>query len=106
MSTIYNPSNLPVNDNLNRFAFVADVKEQMFIRKGKMIAFYGELTFSAMGTGVVDMLAQYAFNAPKYIHHFVVAQGGGQLILGDNGNDIACYDLDNANMTIRAKNLL
>lgn len=106
MSTIHNPSTLPQNDNLNRFAFVVDVKEPVFIRKGKMIAFYGEIKFEAMGSGIVDMLAQHAFNAPKYIHNFVVAQGGGQLILGDNGNDIACYDLDNANMTIRAKNLL
>ncbi len=104
--TIYNPATLPRNDNLNRFAFVADVSEQMFIRKGKMIAFYGNLSFEAMGSGVVDMLARHAFNAPKYIHNFVVAQGQGQLILGDNGNDIACYDLDAANMTIRAKNLL
>jgi hypothetical protein len=104
--TIYNPANLPKNDNLNRFAFVVDVSEQIFIRKGKMIAFYGNLSFEAMGSSIVDMLARHAFNAPKYIHNFVVAQGQGQLILGDNGNDIACYDLDAANMTIRAKNLL
>lgn len=104
--TIYNPANLPKNDNLNRFAFVVDVTEQIFIRKGKMIAFYGNLSFEAMGSSVVDMLARHAFNAPKYIHNFVVAQGQGQLILGDNGNDLACYDLDAANMTIRAKNLL
>lgn len=104
--TIYNPANLPKNDNLNRFAFVVDVTEQIFIRKGKMIAFYGNLSFEAMGSSVVDMLARHAFNAPKYIHNFVVAQGQGQLILGDNGNDLACYDLDAANMTIRANNLL
>lgn len=104
--TIYNPATLPKNDNLNRFAFVVDVTEQIFIRKGKMIAFYGNLSFEAMGSSVVDMLARHAFNAPKYIHNFVVAQGQGQLILGDNGNDLACYDLDAANMTIRAKNLL
>src|SRR5687767_4542613 len=104
--TIYNPDTLPKNDNLNRFAFVIDVKDQMFIRKGKMIAFYGGMTFEAMGSSIVDMLARHAFNAPKYIHNFVVVQGQGQLIIGDNGNDIACYDLDAANMTIRAKNLL
>ncbi|NHZ37013.1 AIM24 family protein [Massilia rubra] len=104
--TIYNPANLPRNDNLNRFAFVVDVTDQIFIRKGKMIAFYGNLSFEAMGSSVVEMLARRAFNAPKYIHNFVVAQGQGQLILGDNGNDLACYDLDAANMTIRAKNLL
>ncbi|MEC5159244.1 MULTISPECIES: AIM24 family protein [unclassified Janthinobacterium] len=104
--TIYNPDTLPKNDNLNRFAFVVDVKEQMFIRKGKMIAFYGNLSFEAMGNSVLDILVRHAFNAPKYIHDFVVAQGQGQLLLGDNGNDLACYDLDKANMTIRAKNLL
>ncbi|NHZ64750.1 AIM24 family protein [Massilia genomosp. 1] len=104
--TTYNPATLPRNDNLNRFAFVVDVSDQIFIRKGKMIAFYGNLSFEAMGSSVVEMLARRAFNAPKYIHNFVVAQGQGQLILGDNGNDLACYDLDAANMTIRAKNLL
>lgn len=104
--TIYNPTTLPKNDNLNRFSFVIDVQDQMFIRKGKMIAFYGDLRFEAMGSSILDMIVRNAFNAPKYIHHFVVVQGGGQLILGDNGNDLACYDLDDANMTIRAKNLL
>ena len=104
--TIYTPDTLPKNDNLNRFSYVIDVADQMFIRKGKMIAFYGGLTFEAMGTSVVDMLVRHAFNAPKYIHDFVVVQGKGQLILGDNGNDLACYDLDAANMTVRAKNLL
>lgn len=104
--TIYNPDTLPKNDNLNRFAFVIDVNDQMFIRKGKMIAFYGGLQFEAMGSSILEMVVRHAFNAPKYIHHFVVVQGKGQLILGDNGNDLACYDLDTANMTIRVKNLL
>lgn len=104
--TVHNPATLPKNDNLNRFSYVIDVKEQIFIRKGKMIAFYGELRFEAMGSSVLDLIVRTAFNAPKYVHHFVVAHGSGQLILGDNGNDLACYDLDNANMTIRAQNLL
>ena len=47
--TIYNPATLPQNDNLNRFAFVINVEEQIFIRKGKMIAFYGAQRFEAMG---------------------------------------------------------
>ena len=71
-----------------------------------MIAFYGALRFEAMGNSLLDILVKHAFNAPKYIHHFVVAQGQGQLILGDNGFDIACYDLDDANMTLRVQNLL
>jgi uncharacterized protein (AIM24 family) len=104
--TIYTPDTLPKNDNLNRFSFVIDVNDHMFIRKGKMIAFYGGLQFEAMGSSIIDMLVRHAFNAPKYIHDFVVVQGKGQLILGDNGNDLACYDLDDANLTVRAKNLL
>lgn len=102
----YNPINLPKNDNLSRFAFVVDVHEEIFIRKGKMIAFYGELKFESMGSSLLDILIKNTFNAPAYIHHFVVAKGHGQLILGDNGNDIGCYDLDNANMTVKAGNLL
>ncbi|MES2935746.1 MAG: AIM24 family protein [Pseudomonadota bacterium] len=104
--TIYNPSNLPKNDNLNRFAFVVDVAQEIFIRKGKMIAFYGQLQFESMGSSLIDILIKESFNAPLYINNFVIAKGQGQLILGDNGNDIACYDLDNANMTIKASHLL
>ena len=104
--TTYNPDNLPKNDNLNRFAFVVGVEEEIFIRKGKMIAFYGQLQFESLGSSVLDILIKQTFNAPLYINNFVVAKGQGQLILGDNGNDIACYDLDDANMTIKASHLL
>lgn len=104
--TLYNPASLPKNDNLNRFAFAIDVQENLFIRKGKMIAYYGALRFEAMGRSLLDIVVQHAFNAPKYIHDFVVVDGQGQLILGDQGFDIACYDLDQANMTLRVENLL
>jgi uncharacterized protein (AIM24 family) len=104
--TSYNPNTLPKNDNLNRFAFVVDVEEEIFIRKGKMVAFYGQLQFEALGSSVVDILIKQSFNAPAYIQNFIIAKGHGKLIIGDNGNDIASYDLDNANMTIKAKHLL
>ena len=104
--TIYNPGNLPKNDNLSRFAFVVGVEEEIFIRKGKMIAYYGQLQFDSLGSSLLDILIKQSFNAPLYIQNFVVARGHGQLILGDNGNDIACYDLDDANMTIKASRLL
>ncbi len=103
---IYNPGNLPKNDNLSRFAFVADVERTMYIRKGKMIAYYGQLQFESLGKGVLDMLAKHTFNAPMFIHDFVMASGVGQLILGDNANDIACYDIDDANLTVKASHLL
>jgi uncharacterized protein (AIM24 family) len=104
--TIYNPSNLPKNDNLSRFAFVVDVADEIFIRKGKMIAFYGQLQFESLGSSLLDILVKESFNSPLYINNFIVAKGRGQLILGDNGNDIACYDLEDANMTIKASHLL
>jgi uncharacterized protein (AIM24 family) len=83
-----------------------DVQEEIFIRKGKMIAFYGQLQFEALGSSLLDILIKQTFNAPLYINHFIVARGQGQLIIGDNGNDIASYDLDDANMTIKASHLL
>ncbi len=104
--TSYNPYNLPKNDNLNRFAFVVDVEEEIFIRKGKMIAYYGQLQFESLGSSVIDILIKQSFNAPAYIQHFIIAKGRGQLIIGDNGCDIASYDLDNANMTIKSSRLL
>jgi hypothetical protein len=78
--TIYNPDTLPKNDNLNRFAYVIDVKEQIFIRKGKMIAFMASCA-SKPWAAACSTIVRNAFNAPKYVHHFVVAQGQGQLIL-------------------------
>jgi uncharacterized protein (AIM24 family) len=102
----YNPTNLPKNDNLSRFAFVVDVEREMYLRKGKMIAYYGQLQFNALGKNLLDMLARHTFNAPAFIEHFIMANGNGQLILGDNGNDIACYDIDDANLTVKASHLL
>ncbi|MBY0446488.1 MAG: AIM24 family protein, partial [Burkholderiales bacterium] len=85
---------------------VVDVADEIFIRKGKMIAFYGQLQFESLGSSLLDILVKESFNSPLYINNFIVAKGRGQLILGDNGNDIACYDLEDANMTIKASHLL
>jgi len=104
--TVYTPMSLPKNENLNRFAFVIDVHDEMFIRKGKMIAYYGQLKFDSVGASLLDILVKEAFNAPLHVQDFVVVQGSGQLLLGDNGNDLACYDIDDANLTVRAKNVL
>ncbi|MBI2373386.1 MAG: AIM24 family protein [Deltaproteobacteria bacterium] len=106
MQTIYGPGSLPKNDNINRFSYSLDVSDTLFIQKGKMIAYYGRLTFEMIGTSALDILTKEAFNSPLYIGDFVVVSGRGSLILGDLGNDIAGYDLEDANMTIRAKNLL
>lgn len=106
MNNIYTPSTLPKNDNLSRFAYAIDVDAALFIQKGKMIAYYGSLKFEAVGSSLLDILVKEAFNAPLYVHDFVCVTGRGKLILGDQGNDIAGYDLGDANFTIRAANLL
>ncbi len=82
------------------------VENQILIRKGKMVAYYGSLKFEALGSSLLDILVNEAFNAPLFVNHFICVSGRGQLILGDQGNDIAGYDLDNANLTVRASHLL
>ncbi|HXG66543.1 MAG TPA: AIM24 family protein [Blastocatellia bacterium] len=106
MTTIYNPNNLPVNDNINEYSFCMDVRKEMFIQKGKMIAYYGQLRFEALGSGMFEMLVGNAFNAPLYSRDFVIVTGMGKLILGDRGNNIASYDVEAANLTVRGDNLL
>ena len=101
-----NPQNLPKNDNVNPFAFCVDVSGEFFIQKGKMIAYYGNLRFESLGSGPLDVLVQHAFNAPLFVNDFVVVTGRGQLILGDRGNDINSYDLENGNLTVKADHVL
>ena len=102
----WSPSNLPRNDNLSAYAFCVDVAGEMFIQKGKMIAYYGSLRFESLGAGALDSIVQAAFNAPLFARDFVVATGRGQLILGDRGNDINSYDLENGNLTVKADHVL
>jgi uncharacterized protein (AIM24 family) len=102
----YTYESLPAYDNLNRFSFAIDVHDSMFIRKGKMIAYYGNLRFEALGSGVFDMLVQHAFNAPLYVNDFVIVTGQGKLVLGDNYNDINSYDLDNGALTVKSNHVL
>jgi hypothetical protein len=101
-TSTWSPSSLPRNDNLNAYAFCVDVQGEMSIQKGKMIAYCGSLRFESLGAGPLDALVQAAFNAPLFARDFVVATGRGQLILGDRGNDINSYDLENGNLTVKA----
>ncbi|GGJ21657.1 AIM24 family protein [Deinococcus roseus] len=103
---LLNPNTLPVNDNINPYAFSVDVVKDYIVRKGKMIAYYGNLRFEALGSSIIDMIVSNSFNAPAYGGDYIVASGRGKLIVGDNGNHINSYDLENANMTIKAVNLL
>lgn len=102
----YNPQTLPVNDNINPYAFCVDLQGQYFVQKGKMIAYYGQMKFESLSAGSVQSLIASHFSAPLFHHDFMVATGQGKLILGDRGFDINSYDLEDANLTVRATNLL
>jgi uncharacterized protein (AIM24 family) len=111
LNTILNPSLLVGNDNVpgNGYAYSIDLQTPWFLSKGAMIAYYGQVQFTALTHGlqgqVLQMVARQ-FSAPMYLADYVVAEGFGKLILGDRGYDINSYDLDDGNLTIRQSNLL
>jgi len=111
VSVVLNPSHLVGNDNLpgNNYAYCIDLQSPWFLSKGAMIAYYGQIQFTALTHGLQGQLLQmvaHQFSAPLYLGDYVVAEGYGKLILGDRGYDINSYDLDDGNLTIRAANLL
>ncbi|MGH3734817.1 MAG: AIM24 family protein [Micromonosporaceae bacterium] len=111
MSTVLNPMMLADSDNIpdNSYAYSIDLTSPWFIRKGAMIAYYGQMEFRALSHGLhgglIRMVAQ-TFSAPLYSGDYTVAEGQGKLIIGDRGYDINSYDLEEGNLTIRAANLL
>ncbi|MBF6213549.1 AIM24 family protein [Nocardia puris] len=111
MAQILNPMNLGESDNIphNSYAFCIDLTGPWFMRKGAMIAYYGQIEFQllthGLQGGMLHMVSEQ-FSAPMFTGDYVVAQGHGKLILGDRGYDINSYDLDDGNLTIRAANLL
>lgn len=106
MSSVLDPSTLPVDDNINPYAFSIDLNGEWFLQKGKMIAYYGQMRFeSVMAQSVGGLVAQH-FSSPMYAGDWVVAAGNGKLVLGDRGFDINSFDLDDGNLTVRADNLL
>jgi uncharacterized protein (AIM24 family) len=107
MSTVLNPANLPVDDNLNPYAFCVDLTGEWFMQKGRMIAYYGQIRFSPLNAmDNLQAMVASQFSSPLYARDWVVASGQGKLILGDRGFDINSYDLDEGNLTVRAANLL
>lgn len=67
-----NTSNLPPDDNIpnNHNAFNVDLTSPWFMRKGAMIAYYGQIEFRALTTGLharlLHMVSQQ-FSAPLYL---------------------------------------
>lgn len=112
LNTVWNPHTLPSDDNVpdNQYAFAIDLSTPWFLSKGAMIAYYGQMKFTSLRQGLQGQLLQMVsqqFSAPLYLGEYVVAEGHGKLIIGDRGNDINSYTLeDNGNLTIRASNLL
>ncbi|QTI69443.1 AIM24 family protein [Gordonia polyisoprenivorans] len=111
LNTIWNPATLPSDDNIpdNDYSFCIDLNQPWFMSKGAMIAYYGQMNFTALTHGLsgqlLHMVAQQ-FSAPLHLGDFVVAEGQGKLVVGDRGYNINAYDLDDGNLTIRAANLL
>lgn len=111
MSQVLNPHSFGDSDNVpgNEYAFCIDLRSPWFMRKGAMIAYYGQMEFRALTQGLqgsmLNMVAQQ-FSAPLYTNDYMVAEGQGKLIIGDRGYNINSYDLDNGNLTVRAASLL
>ncbi|MBF6251296.1 AIM24 family protein [Nocardia farcinica] len=111
MAQILNPMNLGESDNIpgNSYAYCIDLNRPWFMRKGAMIAYYGQINFQplthGLQGGLLHMVSQQ-FSAPLFTGDYVVAEGHGKLVIGDRGYDINSYDLDEGNLTIRAANLL
>ncbi|MCA2209741.1 MULTISPECIES: AIM24 family protein [Nocardia] len=111
MSEILSPANLGASDNIpnNSYAYCIDLTGPWFMRKGAMIAYYGQINFQLLTHGLQGHLTQMVssqFSAPLFAGEYVVAEGHGKLIIGDRGYDINSYDLEDGNLTIRGANLL
>lgn len=107
LTSVFNAQTLPSDDNVNSYAFSIDLNGEWFTAKGAMIAYYGNIEFS----GIAAFASRAAwvaarFSSPLYSQDWVVAAGQGKLVIGDRGNDINSYDLDEGNLTIKAVNLL
>lgn len=111
LNTVWNPATLPTDDNIpdNDYSFCIDLNQPWFMSKGAMIAYYGQMNFTALTHGLSGQLLHMVtqqFSAPLHLGDYVVAEGQGKLIIGDRGYNINAYDLDDGNLTIRAANLL
>ncbi|MGN2635205.1 AIM24 family protein [Nocardia takedensis] len=111
MAQVFSPMNLGESDNIpgNDYAYCIDLTKPWFMRKGAMIAYYGQMNFQTLTHGLhgglMHMVSQQ-FSAPLFTGDYVVVEGHGKLLIGDRGYNINSYDLEEGNLTIRAANLL
>ena len=97
---------LPANDNVNPYTFCVDLNGQWFLQKGKMIAYYGQISFNGVGHGSLDRLIASSFHSPLHAADWVVAEGQGKMLLADRAFDVNSFDLEDGNLTVRSGNLL
>ncbi|GAA0668667.1 AIM24 family protein [Kitasatospora atroaurantiaca] len=103
---VHDANSLPVNDNVNPYAFSVDLNGPYYLQKGKMIAYYGDIRFSGVGRGVIDQVLERNFNSPLHAADWTLAEGRGKLLLADRAFDLNSYDLEQGNLTVRSGNLL
>ncbi|MBP2405244.1 AIM24 family protein [Streptomyces netropsis] len=103
---IHDATTLPVDDNVNPYAFSVDLNGQWFLQKGKMIAYYGRIDFHGIGHGPLDRLIRSSFHSPLHASDWVVAEGQGKMLLADRSFDVNSFDLEDGNLTVRSGNLL
>ncbi|KAB7851211.1 AIM24 family protein [Streptomyces mobaraensis] len=103
---IHDAHSLPVDDNVNPYAFSVDLDGQWFLQKGKMIAYFGQISFHGIGHGPLDRLIRSSFHSPLHAADWVVAEGRGRMLLADRSFDVNSYDLEEGNLTVRSGNLL
>ncbi|HEX5565746.1 MAG TPA: AIM24 family protein [Streptomyces sp.] len=103
---VHDAHTLPSDDNVNPYAFCVDLDGRWFLQRGKMIAYYGQISFSGIGHGPLDRLIASSFHSPLHAADWVVAEGRGKMLLADRAFDVNSYDLDDGNLTIRSGNLL
>ena len=53
-NTVWNPHTLPSDDNIegNKYAYCIDLTQPWFMSKGAMIAYYGQMRFTALTHGL------------------------------------------------------
>jgi uncharacterized protein (AIM24 family) len=102
----WDAATLPRDDNVNPYTFCVDLDGQWFLQKGKMIAYYGDISFDGIGHGPLDRLVAASFHSPLHTSDWVVAQGRGKMLLADRAFDVNSFDLTDGNLTVRSGNLL
>ncbi len=103
----YDAGSLPSDDNVNAYSFCLDLTHDWFLKRGAMIAYYGDARFdplSALSSASAFVAAR--FSSPVYAQEWVVVSGAGKVVVADRGHDVNSFDLDAGNLTVRAGNLL